>query len=92
MGTNWSARGGHFYYWVEPKSFWVQKDWLEGMVVYCIYLCDFSKILNFLPIVIPLLPWSHGSFLHAHHLSCRKDAIIFITHTLTYTSDIRPTQ
>ena len=30
MGTNCSARGGHLHYWVEPKSFWVQKDWLEG--------------------------------------------------------------
>ena len=43
MGTNCSARGGHFHYWVEPKSFWVQKDWLDGVVVNCIYLCDFSK-------------------------------------------------
>ena len=35
--------GGHHYYWVKPKSFWVQKDWLDGVVVNCIYLCDFSK-------------------------------------------------
>ena len=43
MGTTVKLGVVIFFTGWKPKSFWVQKDWLDGVVVNFKYLYDFSK-------------------------------------------------